>query len=105
MMEDSPHVRVDSAKIEDVVQGFVYRGHGRDGVVVAIVGDVQQKERLRQSTQKIEPDKRPGTWVERIQRDPTASKDSQTCRDLNPHRMVCLVRKVLVGEKPLKAAA
>ncbi len=46
MMEDPPHVRTDSAHIENVVQGSVYRPHRRDGVVVAVVSDVQQKECL-----------------------------------------------------------
>ena len=49
MMEDTPHVRTDSAQIEDVVQGFVDERPGRDGVVIAVMGDVQQKECLREA--------------------------------------------------------
>ena len=59
MMEDAPHVRVDSANIEDIVQGLVYGRHRRDGVVVAVVGDVQQKECLGEAAQKIEGNKLP----------------------------------------------
>jgi hypothetical protein len=49
MMEDTPHVRADSAQIEDIVQGFVDVRPGRDGVVIAVMGDVQQKECLREA--------------------------------------------------------
>ena len=59
MMKDTPHVRVDSANIENIVQGFVYGPHRRDGVVVAVVRDVQQKECLGEAVQKIEGDKLP----------------------------------------------
>jgi hypothetical protein len=46
MMEDTPHVGVDSANIENIIQEFVYGRHRRDSVVVAVVGDVQQKKCL-----------------------------------------------------------
>src|SRR5579863_3258670 len=46
MMEDAPHVGADSANIENIVQGFVDRSHRRDGVVVAVVCNVQQQECL-----------------------------------------------------------
>src|SRR5208283_5704374 len=46
VMEDTPHVRVDSTNVENIVQGLVYGRHRRDGVVVAVVRDVQQKKRL-----------------------------------------------------------
>jgi hypothetical protein len=59
MVEDTPHVRVDSANIEDIVQGFVYGWHRRNGVVVAVVGDIQQKECLGEAAQKIEGNKLP----------------------------------------------
>ena len=59
MMEDAPHVRVDAANIENIVQDFVYRPHRRDGIVVAVVRDVQQKECLGEATQKVEGDKLP----------------------------------------------
>src|SRR5580704_17348601 len=59
MMEDTPHVRVNSANIEGIVQGFVYGRHRRDGVVVAVVGDVQQKECLGETAQKVEGNKLP----------------------------------------------
>ena len=59
MMEDTPHVRVDSTNIENIVQDFVYRRHRRDGVVVAVVRDVQQKECLGEAIQKVEGDKLP----------------------------------------------
>ena len=59
MMEDTPHVRADSAEIEDIVQRLVYERPGRDGVVVAVVGDVQQKECLREAAQKVEGNKLP----------------------------------------------
>src|SRR5580658_1552593 len=49
VMEDTPHVRVDSAQIEDIVQGFVDARPGRDGVVIAVMGNVQQKESLREA--------------------------------------------------------
>src|SRR5271155_2491726 len=49
MMEDTPHVRADSAQIEDIVQGLVDARPGRDGVVIAVVGDVQQEECLREA--------------------------------------------------------
>src|SRR5271170_1357386 len=49
MMEDSPHVRTHSAQIKDVVQGFVDVRSRRDGVVIAIVGNVQQEECLREA--------------------------------------------------------
>src|SRR5271155_237904 len=48
MMEDAPHVRTNSAQVEDIVQGFVYERPGRYGVVIAVMGDVQQKECLRE---------------------------------------------------------
>ena len=47
VMEDTPHVRTDSAQIENIVQGFVDARPRRDGVVIAVVGDVQQEECLR----------------------------------------------------------
>src|SRR5580658_8055233 len=49
VMEDTPHVRADSAQIEDIVQGFVDARPGRDGVVIAVMGNVQQKESLREA--------------------------------------------------------
>lgn len=49
MMEDTPHVRIDSAQVEDIVQGFVDERPGRDGVVIAVMGDVQQKKCLREA--------------------------------------------------------
>src|SRR5208282_4097659 len=49
MMEDTPHVRADSAQIEDIVQGFIDPRPGRESVVSAVVGDVQQKEGLREA--------------------------------------------------------
>src|SRR5271166_2825088 len=59
MVEDTPHVRVDSTKIEHIVQSFVYGRHRRDGVVVAVMRDVQQKERLGEAAQNVEGDKPP----------------------------------------------
>jgi hypothetical protein len=59
MMEDAPHVRADAAQIEDIVQGFVDARPGRDSVVVAVMRDVQQKESLREATQKVECNKLP----------------------------------------------
>jgi hypothetical protein len=41
MVEDTPHVRADSTKIEHIVQSLVYGRHRRDGVVVAVMRDVQ----------------------------------------------------------------
>src|SRR5258706_6291797 len=49
MMEDTPHVRADSAQIEDIVQSLVDARSGRNGVVIAVMGDVQQKECLREA--------------------------------------------------------
>src|SRR5271170_6443322 len=59
MVEDTPHVRADPAQIEDIVQGFVDARPGRDGVVIAVMSDVQQKERLREAAQKVEGNKLP----------------------------------------------
>ena len=59
MMENAPHVRADSADIEDIIQELVYGGHGRDGVVVAVVGDVQQEECLGEAAQEVEGNKLP----------------------------------------------
>ena|SRR5208283_1746395 len=59
VMEDTPHVGVDSTNIENIVQDFVYRPHGRDGIVVAVVRDVQHKKCLSQSTQEVNGDKFP----------------------------------------------
>src|SRR5580704_6735276 len=50
MMQDAPHVRADSAQIEDIVQGFIYARPGRDGVVIAVMRDIQQKEGLREAS-------------------------------------------------------
>src|SRR5271154_4719503 len=104
MMEDTPHVRADSAQIEDVVQCFVDERPGRDGVVIAIMRYIQQKERLRQAAYKVEGDKLPRTGPDCIQSNPDAHKDCQTHNDLDPHRTVCLGRNVLVGKKPIEAA-
>src|ERR1700746_2313062 len=49
MMEDTPHVRADSAQVEDIVQAFIDARPRRDGVVIAVMGDVQQKECLREA--------------------------------------------------------
>src|SRR5271163_3429902 len=75
MMEDTPHVRADSAQIEDVVQSFVDERPGRDGVVIAIMRYIQQKERLRQAAYKVEGDKLPRTGPDCIQSNPDAHKD------------------------------
>ena len=49
MMQDTPHVRADSAQVEDIVQRFVDERPGRDSVVIAVMGDVQQKKCLREA--------------------------------------------------------
>src|SRR5277367_6799511 len=49
MMQDAPHVRADSAQIEDIVQSLVDARPGRDRVVIAVMGDVQQEECLREA--------------------------------------------------------
>jgi len=59
MMENAPHVRADSANIENVIQEFVNRRHRRDGVVVAVVCDVQQKECLGKAADQIKANKSP----------------------------------------------
>jgi hypothetical protein len=59
MMENTPHVGTDSTDIENIVQGFVDRPHRRDSIVVAVVRDVQQKERLGDGIYKIEADEPP----------------------------------------------
>lgn len=59
VMEDAPHVRVDSANIEDIVQDLVYRWHRRDGVVVAVMGNVQQEECLGETAQNVERNELP----------------------------------------------
>jgi len=105
MMEDTPHVRVDSANIEDIVQGLVYGRHRRDGVVVAVVGDVQQKERLGEAAQKVEGNKLPWIGPERVERNPAARQDSQARGDLDPHRTVGFGRNIPVGKELIQAAA
>jgi hypothetical protein len=40
MVEDTPHIRTDSAEIEDVVQSLVDQRPGGDGVMVAVVCDI-----------------------------------------------------------------
>src|SRR5260370_18187592 len=57
MMKDTPHVRGDSANIEDIVQSFDYQSQRRHGVVIAVMGDVQQKECLGEAAQKVEGNK------------------------------------------------
>ena len=53
MMEDPPHVGANSTDVENIVQGFVDRPHRGDGVVVAVVGDIQQKEGLCDGIDKV----------------------------------------------------
>jgi hypothetical protein len=54
VMEDTPHIRIDSTNVENIVQGLVYEGNRGDGVMVAVVGDVQQKECLGEAAHKIQ---------------------------------------------------
>src|ERR1700749_278876 len=84
MVEDAPHVGTDSAEVEDVVQRLVDEWPGGDGVVVADVGNVQQKKGLGKAPQQIEGNKFPRTGSERIYSNPTARKDSQPTGDLEP---------------------
>src|ERR1700683_58810 len=74
MMENPPHVRVDSTNIENIVQDFVYRPHRRDGIVVAVVRDVQHQECLGEATQKVEGDKLPRIRIEGVKSSPAARK-------------------------------
>lgn len=59
MMENTPHVRADSANVEDIIQKFVYGRNRRDGVVVAVVGNVQQEKSLGEAAGKVEGNKLP----------------------------------------------
>jgi hypothetical protein len=105
MMEDAPHVGVDSANIENIVQGFVYSRHRRDGVMVAVVRDIQQKECLGNGIQKIEADKPPRPRLEGVKRNPTTRQHSETHHDFDPHGAVGFRRNILVGKKIIEAAA
>jgi hypothetical protein len=105
MMEDPPHVGVDAANIENIVQDFVYRPHRRDGVVVAVMRDVQQKECLRETIQKVESDKLPRIRIERVESNPTARKDCQPHGDFDPHRAVGFGGNAPVGKETVEAPA
>jgi hypothetical protein len=105
MMEDTPHVRIDSANIECIVQEFVYGRHRRDGVVVAVVGDVQQEKCLGEPAQKIEGNKPPRIRLECVEGNPAARQNRETHDDFDPHRAVSFGRNVFVGEEVVEAAA
>jgi hypothetical protein len=102
MMEDTPHVRVDPTNIENVVQNFVYRPRRRDGVVVTVVRDVQQKECLGEAVQKVDDDKLPGIRIERVERNPAACKHCKTQGDFDPHRPVGLGRNIPLGKEAVE---
>jgi hypothetical protein len=103
MMEDAPHVGVDSTNVENIVQGFVYRPRRGDGIVVAVVRDVQQKECLRNRIQKVEADKLPRIRLERVKGNPAARQHCQPHGDFDPHGEVGLGRNVPLGKEILKA--
>ena len=52
MMQDAPHVRIDSTDIENIIQSFVYRPERRNRIVVAVVRNVQHQECLGQATRR-----------------------------------------------------
>ena len=105
MMEDPPHVGADSTDIENIIQRFVYPPLRRNGVVVAIVRDVQQKEGLRDCIQQVEADEPPRIRLEDVKGNPAARQHRQPHGDFNPHGEVGLGRDILVGKEILKAAA
>jgi len=105
MVEDTPHVRVDSADIEDVVERFIDGRDGRDGVVVAVVCDVQQKEGLGHAAQEIKSYKLPRIQLKGVEDDPTAGQHCETCGDLDPHGAISFWRDILVCKEPVEAAA
>ena len=49
VMQNTPHVRADPAEIEDIIQALVDRRARGDCVMVAVMGDIQQKKRLREA--------------------------------------------------------
>ncbi len=105
VMKDTPHVRTNSTNIEDIVQGFVYRPHRGDGIVVTVVRDIQQKERLCDGIDKVEANKFPGIRFERVKRNPTARQHCKTHRDFDPHGAVGLGRNTPFGKEIVEAAA
>src|SRR3984957_2904469 len=104
MMENTPHVRTDSAQVEDIIQGFIDQRPGRDGVVIAVMSDVQQEKCLREPPEKVEGNKLPRTGPESIESNPGARQHCQTDSDLDPHRTVGFRRNVRIGKKTVQTA-
>jgi hypothetical protein len=105
MVEDPPHVWIDSTDIENIVQGFVYRWNRRDGIVVAVVRDIQQKESLGKAIQKVDGYKPPWIQLERVESNPASRQHCQTHGDFDPHRAIGFGRNVPVGKEIIEAAA
>ena len=72
VVQDAPHVGVDAAEVEGIVEGLVDQRRGGDCVVIAVVGDIQQEKCLGEASQEVERDERPGARVEGIDGDPAA---------------------------------
>src|ERR1700761_505796 len=105
VMENTPHVRADSTQIEHIIQGFVDERPGRDRVVIAVMGYVQQKKSLCEAAQKIDRDKLPGTGPKRIQNNPCTHEDRQPHSDLDPHRTVRFGRSGWISKKSVQTTA
>ena len=59
VMQNTPHIGVDSTNIKNIVQRFVYRPCRRNRIVVAVVRDVQHQKSLGQPAHKVDRDKLP----------------------------------------------
>src|SRR5580658_980515 len=105
MMEDPPHVGADSTNIENIIQSFIYRPRRGNGVVVAVVSNVEQKEGLRDRIQKVEGDELPGVRFEGVKSNPAACQHGQPYCDFDPHGEVGLGRNAAIGKKIVEAAA
>ncbi len=105
MMEDTPHVRVDPANIESVVQDFVYRPRRRDGIVITVMRNVEQKECLGEAVEQVDAHKLPGIRIESAERNPAARKHGEAQGDLDPHCPVGFGGKILVGKEAVQATA
>jgi len=73
--------------------------------MVAVVGDVQQKECLRDRIQKVEADELPRIRLERVESNPTAGQNRQPYCDFEPHGEVGFGRNAPVGKEIVEAAA
>src|ERR1700733_7495263 len=72
--------------------------------MVAVVGDVQQKECLRDRIQKVEADELPRIRLERVESNPTAGQNRQPYCDFEPHGEVGFGRNAPVGKEIVEGA-